>query len=69
MSTHPDIERVIFDEETILKRVKEMGAQIAADYKDLKPLLLVVLRGSFMFASKMEFQFSFPAHPFPLLAP
>ena len=39
----------LFDEKTIHKRVVELGKQISADYKGRKPILVGVLKGSFIF--------------------
>ena len=39
--------------EQIAARVKELGAQIAAEYKDRNLVLVVVLKGSFIFASDL----------------
>ena len=44
-----DLKGVIFSEEQIRKRVKELGAQISRDYADKKPLLIGVLKGCFVF--------------------
>ena len=45
---------VLFDEQTIANRVKELGAQITADYQDGRPLVLVgVLKGSFLFLADL----------------
>jgi hypoxanthine phosphoribosyltransferase len=44
-----DIEQVFYSEETIARRVRELGQQITADYKGQQPLLLGVLKGSFIF--------------------
>jgi hypoxanthine phosphoribosyltransferase len=41
------------DEETLLKRIKELAAQISADYAGKKPLFIAILNGSFMFASDL----------------
>jgi hypoxanthine phosphoribosyltransferase len=41
------------DEETLLKRIKEMAVQISADYAGKKPLFIAILNGSFMFASDL----------------
>jgi hypoxanthine phosphoribosyltransferase len=41
------------NEEKLLTRIKELGAQIDIDYKDKNPLFLGVLNGSFMFASDL----------------
>ena len=39
--------------EQIAVRVKELGAQIAAEYKDKNLVLVVVLKGSFIFAADL----------------
>lgn len=39
--------------EEIQKRVKEMGDQLNHDYKDVKPLIISVLNGAFMFTSDL----------------
>lgn len=44
---------VSIKEAEILKRVAEIGAQISRDTEGKKPLFLVVLNGSFMFASDL----------------
>ena len=49
-----DIERVYFTEEMIQKRVKELGAQLAEDYKGKQPLLIGVLKGSFIFLADLS---------------
>lgn len=46
---HNDIERVLLTEEQIQNRVKELGAQIAEEYKDLNPVMICILKGSIMF--------------------
>ncbi len=49
-----DIERVYFTEEMIQNRVKELGAQLAEDYKGKKPLLIGILKGSFIFLADLS---------------
>ena len=48
-----DIEKVLLSEETIAAKVKELGAQIAKDYADKNPLIVSVLRGSFVFMADL----------------
>jgi len=48
----PELE-VLLDAETIAQRVREMGAQITKDYANKKLKVLVVLKGSFIFASDL----------------
>ncbi len=49
------IKRVIVDQDTIQKRVKELADQINHDYKDIEePLILVgILKGSFIFLADL----------------
>lgn len=50
-----DLKEVLINEETITKRVKELGEQISKDYKDQDRKLLIVgiLKGSVIFASEL----------------
>ncbi len=43
----------LFPAEEIQSRISQMGAQIALDYKDKNPLLIVVLKGACIFASDL----------------
>lgn len=53
MSMVKDIERVLFSEEQIAEKIKEIGAQISKDYEDKNPLIISVLRGSFIFMADL----------------
>ena len=44
-----DIERVLFTEQELKDRVAELAAQIDRDYAGKEPMLISVLRGSFIF--------------------
>ncbi|WP_102372976.1 hypoxanthine phosphoribosyltransferase [Enorma phocaeensis] len=46
---HPDVESVLFDEETIASIVKRMGEEITRDYHDRDLVLIAVLRGAVVF--------------------
>ncbi|NCB63880.1 MAG: hypoxanthine phosphoribosyltransferase [Clostridia bacterium] len=48
-----DIQEVLFDEKTLKDRVTEIGAEIDRDYAGKEPMLIGVLRGSFMFISDL----------------
>ena len=52
---HPDVDRILFSEERLRERITELGATIAKDFNDKNPLVLVVLRGSYMFAAVRSF--------------
>ena len=48
-----DKTRVIISREEIAKRIDELAAEIRRDYKDKNPLLIGVLKGSFVFLSDL----------------
>ncbi len=48
---HKDVERILYTEEQIKKRAAELGAQISKDYAGKTPIIIGILRGSFMFFS------------------
>ena len=52
-SMQADIERVLFDEPAIHKRLDQMAAQITADYRDRELTVIAVLTGSLMFMSDL----------------
>ena len=55
-----DMESVLFSEEELKQRVKEMGAQITADYQGKQPLLVSVLRGSYIFMADLTRSIDLP---------
>ena len=44
-----DILKVLYSEQEIARRIKEMGAQMFEDLQDKEPLFVSVLRGAFIF--------------------
>src|SRR5213594_3338486 len=48
-----DIERVLFDEPAIHRRLDELAAQISKDYSDRELTVIAVLTGSLMFMSDL----------------
>ena len=48
-------ERIVtmLDQATIAKRVAELGAQITVDYKDRHLVVIIILKGSFVFAADL----------------
>ena len=46
---HEDIREIIFTEEEIRERIRELGAEITADYAGKEPLLIGVLKGCYVF--------------------
>ncbi|PNH06405.1 Hypoxanthine-guanine phosphoribosyltransferase [Tetrabaena socialis] len=50
---HDDMARILWSPDDITARCRVLGRQIANDYKSKAPLVLGVLKGSFMFASDL----------------
>ena len=50
---HQDVEQVLFTEADIAARVVEIGKQITEDFEGKNPLLIAVLKGSFMFMADL----------------
>jgi hypoxanthine phosphoribosyltransferase len=48
-----DLERMLFDEPAIHRRLDEMAAQISNDYRDRELTVIAVLNGSLMFMSDL----------------
>ncbi len=55
-----DVEKILFTEEELQKRVAELGAQITADYAGKTPVLASVLRGSYIFMADLTRQIKLP---------
>src|SRR5438034_2370838 len=47
------LERVLFDDRTILRRVDELAAQISIDYRGRELTVIAVLTGSLMFMADL----------------
>ncbi|HET9015988.1 MAG TPA: hypoxanthine phosphoribosyltransferase [Thermomicrobiaceae bacterium] len=50
---HRGLDRVLIDEETLRRRVEELGREIGAHYGDRCPLLVGVLTGAFVFMADL----------------
>ena len=55
-----DVERVLFSEEQLRQRVAEIAAEIDRDYAGKEPLLVSVLRGSFVFMADLTRKITLP---------
>jgi len=55
-----DVERVLFSEEELASRVAQLGADISRDYAGKRPVLVSILRGSFIFMADLARQISLP---------
>ncbi len=50
---HPDIEKIMFSEETIRARCQSLGAEIAAAYRGQSVKMICILKGAFVFLSDL----------------
>ena len=48
-----DIEKVLYSERKLARRVKELGAEITRDYAGKKPVVVSILRGSYVFMADL----------------
>ena len=55
-----DLERVLFDEPTILRRLDEIAAQISRDYSNKELTVIVVLNGSLVFMADLMRRIQLP---------
>lgn len=62
MSTiqHEDIDRILFTEEDLANRVREMGAQITEDYAGEEIVVISVLRGAAIFMADLVREIKLP---------
>ena len=49
----PVLDRVLFDQATILRRLDEVAAQISTDYRDRELTVIAILNGSLMFMADL----------------
>jgi len=57
---HKDIQEVLFTEEAIREKVKELGAAISKDYEGRNPLVICVLKGAFIFMADLAKSITVP---------
>ena len=55
-----DIERILFSEEELKTRVAELGRQITEDYVGRAPVIISILRGSYIFMAALTRQIDLP---------
>ena len=58
---HQDVERILFTEEELAARVKELGEQISRDYEGKNVVLIGVLKGAVVFFSDLMRAVTVPA--------
>lgn len=50
---HQDLERVLFTEDQILKRIARMGADLTEEYRGETPIFIGILKGAVMFMADL----------------
>ncbi|MFB9273949.1 hypoxanthine phosphoribosyltransferase [Cohnella cellulosilytica] len=55
-----DIQEVLYSQETIQQKVRELGAAISRDYEGRNPLVICVLKGAFIFMADLSKGISIP---------
>ncbi len=55
-----DIQEIMYSEEDIQAKVKELGRIISEDYKDRNPLVICILKGAFIFMADLVKQLDIP---------
>jgi len=60
MGLHKDVEEILFSEEQLRQRVRELAAEINQDYAGKEPMLISVLRGSFVFMADLVRELTCP---------
>ena len=55
-----NVERILIDEETLKKRVREMGRQITEDYRGKDLIIIAILKGAVVFTSDLIKEIKLP---------
>lgn len=57
-----DIQEVLFSEQQLADKVTELGARISADYEGKNPLVVSVLKGSYVFMADLTRKITIPCN-------
>lgn len=57
---YSDIQEVLYSEEQIQNKIKELGDQLSTDYEGKNPLVICVLKGAFIFMADLVKQIRVP---------
>jgi hypoxanthine phosphoribosyltransferase len=57
---HNDIQEVLYPEEVIQQKVRELGTTISGDYAGRNPLVICVLKGAFIFMADLSKNITIP---------
>lgn len=53
METHKDVLEILIDRNTLSNRIEELGKQISADFSNTRPLVISILKGSWIFLADL----------------
>lgn len=53
INIHEDVEEVLFTQQQILDKTRELGARVAIDYSDKRPIISPILKGGFIVAADL----------------
>ena len=56
------MKEILFTEEQLSNKVAELGARITADYKGKNPLIISVLKGSYIFMADLTRKIEIPCN-------
>jgi len=59
-SVHDDVEEILLDAGQLERRIIELGAEVAADYAGMSPVLISVLKGSIVFLADLVRRIDLP---------
>src|SRR5258706_9955126 len=57
---HEDLEKILFTEQQIRRRIEEVAAEISRDYAGREPVLVTVLKGAVLFMSALARELTIP---------
>jgi len=57
---HNEIQEILFTEEQIQDKIRELGQMISEQYKDRNPLIICVLKGAYMFMADLTKRITIP---------
>jgi len=60
MSLHNDIQEILYTEQQIKEKIRELGERISADYKDRNPLVICILKGAYIFMADLTRSITIP---------
>ncbi|HEY8418408.1 MAG TPA: hypoxanthine phosphoribosyltransferase [Limnochordales bacterium] len=57
---HPDVAKILLDEQTVQAKVRELGVRLSEDYAGKVPVLVCILKGAFIFTADLMRHLTIP---------